>query len=383
MFVVYSNPKRNFTIIPNEVIDNNNLSIQAIAIYTKLRRNCLEWKFSAKTMAKKCGLNIKTFYKYLNELYKEGVIKRVQKQENGRFTNEVAYVFAKDFNEVEAELEVNKLELKEVKELEKETRLLLSLKDSDFVLQDSEPIESYEEKKPFAILDNGEVSLNDFSGFRVKGEGSYLNDNDRALSADAVAKQQIHTCKSAKSSKETNQNIVRPNFTTHNNIIDINKTKESDKVENEAKDTKRQYAIIDISKLWKQCNEVIKKANEKTRQEKAKKESELFEFISQLEPQEREAYLNYIEYRSEKKKLSKHTLKRIQAKFMQLKYRGFDMFAIVENTIAKGWTDLYPMQTKQQRKHEKRVMESSEYKSFSERYKDFDEEAELAKLLAL
>ncbi|EMZ41456.1 hypothetical protein LS77_010605 [Helicobacter bilis] len=223
MFVVYSNPKRNFTIIPNEIIDNDNLSIQAIAIYTKLRRNCLEWKFSAKTMAKKCGLNIKTFYKYLNELYKEGLIKRVQQQENGRFTNEVAYVFVKDFNEVEAELEVNKLELKEVKELEKETRVLLSLKDSDSVLQDSEPIESYEEKKPFAILDNGEVSLNDFSGFRVKGEGSYLNDNDRALSADAVAKQQIHTCKSAKSSKETNQNIVRPNFTTHNNIIDINK----------------------------------------------------------------------------------------------------------------------------------------------------------------
>ncbi len=53
------------------------------------------------------------------------------------------------------------------------------------------------------------------------------------------------------------------------------------------------------------------------------------------------------------------------------------------HAIAKGWTDLYPMQTKQQRKHEKRVMESSEYKSFSERYKDFDEEAELAKLLAL
>lgn len=372
---VYNTPKRNFTIIPNEVIDNDNLSIQAIAIYTKLRRNCLEWKFSAKTMAKKCGLNIKTFYKYLNELYKEGLIKRVQKQENGRFTNEVAYVFVKDFNEVEAELEVNKLELKQVKELEKETRLLLSLKDSDeFVLQDSEPIESYgienkDDEKPYAILDNGEVSLNDFSGFQSKGEGSYLSDK---MSAE-----------SAKSSKETNQNIVSPNFTTHNNIIDINKTKESDKVENGAKDTKRQYAILDISKLWKQCKEAIKKADEKTRQDRAKKENELFAFTSQLEPQEREAYLNYIEYRSEKKKLSKHTLKRIQAKFMQLKYRGFDMFAIVENTIAKGWTDLYPIQTKQQRKHEERVMESGEYKSFSERYKDFDEEAELAKLLAL
>ncbi len=44
-----------------------------------------------------------------------------------------------------------------------------------------------------------EVFLSDFSGFQAKGEGSLLNANDRALSEDAVAKQQIHTCKSAKS----------------------------------------------------------------------------------------------------------------------------------------------------------------------------------------
>ena len=39
-----------------------------------------------------------------------------------------------------------------------------------------------------------EVFLMNFCGFRVKGEGSYLNDNDRALSAE-----------SAKSTKETTQ----------------------------------------------------------------------------------------------------------------------------------------------------------------------------------
>ena len=44
-----------------------------------------------------------------------------------------------------------------------------------------------------------EVFLGDFSGFQAKGEWSLLNANDRALSEDAVAKQQIHTCKSAKS----------------------------------------------------------------------------------------------------------------------------------------------------------------------------------------
>ncbi|TLE08465.1 FAD-dependent oxidoreductase [Helicobacter bilis] len=56
-----------------------------------------------------------------------------------------------------------------------------------------------------------EVSLSDFSGFQSKGEGSYLSGNDRALSVDAVAKQQIHTCKSAKSNKETTQNLDSKN----------------------------------------------------------------------------------------------------------------------------------------------------------------------------
>ena len=40
-----------------------------------------------------------------------------------------------------------------------------------------------------------EVFLMNFCGFRVKGEGSYLNDNDRALSEE-----------SAKSRKKTNAN---------------------------------------------------------------------------------------------------------------------------------------------------------------------------------
>lgn len=346
---VYTTPKRNFTIIPNEVIDNDNLSIQAIAIYTKLRRNCNEWKFSAKVMAKKCGLNIKTFYKYLNELYKEGLIKRVQKQENGRFTNEVAYIFVKDFNDFEAEIQVDKLENEQVKTLEKSLYKHFSQNMCD---------------EGFIMVDDGEVSLNDFSGFQAKGEGSYLNDNDRALSVE-----------SAKSNKETSQNIVRPKFTTHNNIIDSNKTKESEQV------AKRTYAILDLNKLWNECMVTLNKAKEARKRAKAKEKNELFAFTSQLTQMEEQAYLNYIEYRSEKKKLSKHTLKRIQAKFMQLKHRGFDMFAIVENTIAKGWTDLYPIQTKQQRKHEERVKESSEYVSFRERYKDFDYEKELQKVL--
>ncbi len=50
--------------------------------------------------------------------------------------------------------------------------------------------------------------LSDFSGFQAKGEGSYLKGNDRALSEDAVAKQQIHTCKSAKSTKKPTQNKI-------------------------------------------------------------------------------------------------------------------------------------------------------------------------------
>ncbi|WP_285818648.1 hypothetical protein [Helicobacter bilis] len=44
-----------------------------------------------------------------------------------------------------------------------------------------------------------------FCSFQGGGEGSLLKANDRADTADAVAEQQIHTCKSAKSTKKTTQ----------------------------------------------------------------------------------------------------------------------------------------------------------------------------------
>lgn len=298
---IYNTPKNNFTIIPNEVLDNETLSMQALALYVKLRRHSATWSLNVKAFAKKCNLSLNTFYKYLKELYEANLLKRVQcKDEKGRYSKEVAYIFTDSISIEEAEVEIEFLENKKVKELENE------LKEK---LEKDEP-----ESKNSELL----------------------------------------------------------NFVKLNNIIDSNNTKESSKPQ--------KFALIDLQNLWKQCKDYLQKEKESKLRKKDIENQELFRFTSLLSECEVKAYENYIAYRSEKKKLSKHTLKRIQSKFLTLKREGQNMQEVVENTILKAWTDLYPIQSKKERERVEKVKNSDKYKSFSERWKGFDYEAELAKI---
>ena len=301
---IYNTPKSNFTIIPNEVIENENISVQALAIYVKLRRNSATWNLNMKAFAKKCGLNIATFYKYLKELYNEGLIKRVQtKDDQGRYTKEVAYIFTDSIEITEAEMAIENLEKEKLKELEREL------------------------------------------------ENSFKNAELESTKTEVLK------------------------IDTLNNIIESNKTKESI--------SPKKFVLIDLKRLWQQCKETIQKDKAIKQTRKEQEQNELFNFKSQLTTTNANAYDTYIAYRSERKKLSKATLKRIQNKFLQLQNDGQDLSLVVENSILKGWTDLYPIQSKAQRQKQENIKQSKEYKSFTERYKDFDYEKELAKVLAL
>ncbi|WP_304149255.1 FAD-binding and (Fe-S)-binding domain-containing protein [Helicobacter bilis] len=66
----------------------------------------------------------------------------------------------------------------------------------------SEAIADLRAKPQKSITTNAEGFCDDFGSFQGGGEGSLLKANDRADTADAVAKQQIHTCKSAKSTQK-------------------------------------------------------------------------------------------------------------------------------------------------------------------------------------
>lgn len=309
---IYNTPKANFSIIPNEIIDNEKISMQALAIYVKLRRNMATWKLNMKAFIKKCGMNKATFYKYLKELYEQGLLKRVQaKDESGKFTNEVAFIFTDNIECEEANIAIENLEKDKVKELEKELK---------------EKLEN--------TLDS-----------------------------------------SIQKSKKTDMLESNP----LNNIIESNKTKEYETPPS----FKKSFALIDLNNLWKQCKEAIQKEKLAKHSIKEQDKHELISFKAMLNDKNLKAYEIYITYRSERKKLSKATLKRIQNKFLIMQSEGQDLEAIVDNTILKGWTDLYPIQTKQQAKRQDEVKQSKAYKSFSERYKDFDYEKELAKVLAM
>lgn len=315
---IYSAPKSNFTILPNEVIDSETLSLTALAIYVKLRRNKETWNLNVKAFAKKIGLSLNTFYKYMKELYKAGLIKRVQGRDaDGNWNKEVAYIFTDSDELLDTEIELNKLEKQQIKQLENDLK----------------------------------------ARFEKETEDSLCaNKNEVAES----------------------QNLEIEKFVKLNNTNVNNKTKKDVR----APKQKNVFALVDLQNLWLSCKKALENEKSKRELNKQREASELFSFKQHLTASEEKAYDDYIAYRSEKKKLSKHTLKRIQNKFLQLKRDGQNLSEVVENSILKAWIDLYPVQTKQKAQHEAKVKQSKQYKSFRERYKDFDYEAEMAKIMA-
>lgn len=111
-------PTGNFTIIPNEVI-NSSISIVALGIYTKMRSKPKNWVFNINNMAKECGLNIKTFYKYLKELYDNNMIQRIQSRENGKFAKEVSYIFTESCDIIQTEIDTKLLQQDQIQKLKK------------------------------------------------------------------------------------------------------------------------------------------------------------------------------------------------------------------------------------------------------------------------
>lgn len=316
--IVKNNPSKNFTIIPNEVIQSD-ISLQALAIYVKMRKHSQSWKLNIKAFAKECHINIKTFYKYLKELYENGLIQRVQgKDKNGLFTNEVAYIFTENMEALEYSLHVESMPENEVKSLQESIQKELE--------------NGAEESAP---------------------EGSFTE---------------------------------VPKFTTYNNIKEIQKTKLDSSAQTQNKQSKK-YGFIDLVALFETCKKEIQKRSEQqklenTAKRKAKNLNHV-EFMQKLPEKEAKAYHDYIAYRQEKKNISAHTIKRIQNRFMQLFKAGQNMPEVVETSIRSGWIDLYAQNADKKAYSAKEKGATKEQLSALERFKAFDYEKELQKIMQL
>ena len=77
--------KDNFTIIPNDIIQNKSLSDRARFLFCYMASMPDEWKFYQGVMAKELGYTKDTLRKYIEELLQTGYLNREQRRETGKF----------------------------------------------------------------------------------------------------------------------------------------------------------------------------------------------------------------------------------------------------------------------------------------------------------
>jgi hypothetical protein len=86
MSKVFNSIRKNFTITPNMLIEDDSISIQARFVFIYMASRPDDWDFYMGHMKKSLGLSEDTIRKYINELCEKGwIIKLGQKKEGGQY----------------------------------------------------------------------------------------------------------------------------------------------------------------------------------------------------------------------------------------------------------------------------------------------------------
>ncbi len=82
-----NNIRKNFTITPNELINDNKITDRARFLFVYMRSKPDEWVFYNYYLSKALGYSLDTLRKYLTELVDSGwILKERQKRLSGKFT---------------------------------------------------------------------------------------------------------------------------------------------------------------------------------------------------------------------------------------------------------------------------------------------------------
>ena len=69
---------QNFTIVPNSILRNSNLSLQAIGLCAYILSLPKEWKINIEQICLSLDISKNTAYKYLKELIQTGILKKAR-----------------------------------------------------------------------------------------------------------------------------------------------------------------------------------------------------------------------------------------------------------------------------------------------------------------
>ena len=92
--ILYTPPKQDFTIIPNRILKNPNLSAYARLIAIYIISLPKSWNVNLAHIAKEVGITERSIGKYIKELIVAGILEKTQlKNEDGTFSKDTIYSF--------------------------------------------------------------------------------------------------------------------------------------------------------------------------------------------------------------------------------------------------------------------------------------------------
>ncbi|GAA9123884.1 hypothetical protein Taitung52_12790 [Helicobacter pylori] len=285
-YILKQTIKFGYTQISNEICDDERVSDIAIAIYAYIKKHATTFKLTIEDIAKRFNRSVKTIYKYLNELKELGYIEFGRERKNdgtfGKFFQFIMWNFSKNPSEEQGKKTAQKEAKKDASHMENNSMWL-------------------KPQKQGSNADNTEAQSTStyFPAFTLI---KYQNKHEDIRVSENFLTQEF---------REKKQ--VSPNSKDSKNL-DKNRSFKSSKISNPS--LFNRFSAFFSSIL----------GNLDTKH---------------LNQYERLAFEEFLNYRSEKHKLSYSTKKALLHQCEALKAQGCDLVACINQSIRRNYNEIY------------------------------------------
>ncbi len=278
--------KFGYTQISNEICDDERVSDIAIAIYAYIKKHATTFKITIEDIAKRFNRNTKTIHKYLNELKELGYIEFERERKNdgtfGKFFRFIMGNFSKNSNEKQANKTAQKEAKKDANHMENNSMWIKPQKEASNA-HDSEAQSTSTYFPAFTLIKDQNKHEN------IRVSENFFNEEFAEKNQDS---------KNAKDLKNPIKNF----------------TFKSSKIKNPSLFNRFSAFFSSIlgnldTKNLNQC--------------------------------ERSAFEEFLNYRSEKHKLSYSTKKALLHQAEALKAQGCDLVACINQSIRRNYNEIY------------------------------------------
>ncbi|WP_100977086.1 helix-turn-helix domain-containing protein [Helicobacter pylori] len=308
--------KYGYTQISNDICDDERVSDIAIAIYAYIKKHATTFKLCIEDIAKRFNRNTKTIYKYLNELKDLGYIEFERERKNdGTFSKFFRFIMG-NFSKNPSEKQAKKQNKKASNHKENNSMWLKPQKESSNA-HDSEAQSTSKNFPMFTLIKD----QNKHENIRV---------NELFFNEEFAEKNQVS--KDAKDLKNSENFVFR-----------------SSKIKNPS--LFNRFSMFFSSILGNLDTKHINQA-------------------------ERSAFEEFLNYRSEKHKVSYSTKKELLKQAEALKAQGCDLVACINQSIRRNYNEIYEIMHFEKPKSEAKskddeVMEQFEYSGSNPKFSGY------------